>query len=103
MARLSVVMAWQDLCIHRGARLSLGWVSIDKLVCQYHGWEYDVNGVCVRIPAHPDQKPPIKARVKHIGLSRGTAIYGYRLGCILFHGSGNAFIFVLQLELINIQ
>ena len=25
------VMAWQDLCIHRGARLSLGWVSGENI------------------------------------------------------------------------
>jgi len=68
------VMAWQDLCIHRGARLSLGWVSGDRLVCPYHGWEYDVNGVCVRIPAHPDQKPPAKARVRTY---RAVERYGY--------------------------
>jgi len=58
------VVAWQDLCLHRGARLSLGWVRGERLVCQYHGWEYDENGVCVRIPAHPNQKPPLRAKVK---------------------------------------
>jgi phenylpropionate dioxygenase-like ring-hydroxylating dioxygenase large terminal subunit len=68
------VMAWQDLCIHRGARLSLGWVKGDRLICPYHGWEYDANGICIRIPAHPDQKPPAKARVKTY---RAIEKYGY--------------------------
>jgi phenylpropionate dioxygenase-like ring-hydroxylating dioxygenase large terminal subunit len=58
------VMAWQDLCVHRGTRLSLGKVSGETLVCPYHGWSYNREGRCVRIPAHPDQKPPEKARVK---------------------------------------
>lgn len=56
--------AWQDLCIHRGARLSLGKVSGGCLHCPYHGWTYDGTGACVRIPAHPDQKPPARARAK---------------------------------------
>ncbi len=68
------IMAWQDLCIHRGARLSLGWVRDDRLVCPYHGWEYDVDGKCVRIPAHPDQRPPEKARVK---VYRAVERYGF--------------------------
>jgi phenylpropionate dioxygenase-like ring-hydroxylating dioxygenase large terminal subunit len=58
------VKAWQDLCIHRGTRLSLGWVKDGSLTCAYHGWTYDRDGRCVRIPAHPDQKPPTTARVK---------------------------------------
>jgi phenylpropionate dioxygenase-like ring-hydroxylating dioxygenase large terminal subunit len=58
------VMAWQDLCVHRGTRLSLGKVSGQTLVCPYHGWSYNSQGKCVRIPAHPEQKPPEKAQVK---------------------------------------
>ncbi|MCS7088075.1 MAG: aromatic ring-hydroxylating dioxygenase subunit alpha [Thermoflexales bacterium] len=58
------LLAWQDLCLHRGARLSLGWVRDERLVCPYHGWEYSADGQCVHIPAHPTQAPPAKARVK---------------------------------------
>lgn len=58
------VMAWQDLCIHRGSRLSKGRVVGDCLVCPYHGWTYDRSGRCVHIPAHPEQTPPTKAKVK---------------------------------------
>lgn len=57
-------MVWQDLCIHRGTRLSLGKVEDETLVCPYHGWTYNTAGKCVRIPAHPDQVPPAKAQVK---------------------------------------
>lgn len=55
------VRAWQDLCRHRGTRLSLGRVQRGRLVCAYHGWAYDGEGRCVHIPAHPDQPPPDKA------------------------------------------
>jgi phenylpropionate dioxygenase-like ring-hydroxylating dioxygenase large terminal subunit len=60
----SGVNIWQDLCIHRGSRLSLGWIENNHVVCAYHGWEYDRTGQCVRFPAHPDQRPPEKAHVK---------------------------------------
>jgi phenylpropionate dioxygenase-like ring-hydroxylating dioxygenase large terminal subunit len=66
------VMAWQDLCIHRGARLSLGKVENGTLECAYHGWTYDTAGQCVKIPAHPSQLPPAKAQVK-----RYTAVERY--------------------------
>jgi phenylpropionate dioxygenase-like ring-hydroxylating dioxygenase large terminal subunit len=66
-------LAWQDLCIHRGTRLSLGQVEGETLVCPYHGWSYNSEGKCVRIPAHPGQTPPEKARVK---VYRATERYG---------------------------
>ncbi|MCL4299020.1 MAG: aromatic ring-hydroxylating dioxygenase subunit alpha [Anaerolineae bacterium] len=58
------ILAWQDLCIHRGTRLSLGKVEGEAVVCPYHGWTYNAEGRCIRIPAHPDQVPPAKARLK---------------------------------------
>ena len=54
--------AWQDLCIHRGAKLSLGRVQGDTLACPYHGWTYNGEGRCVSIPAHPGMVPPARAR-----------------------------------------
>ena len=56
------ISAWQDLCIHRGAKLSLGTVRDNCLVCPYHAWEYNASGQCVRIPSQPDQPPPLKAK-----------------------------------------
>ncbi|KAA3647034.1 MAG: aromatic ring-hydroxylating dioxygenase subunit alpha [Chloroflexi bacterium] len=61
----SQVLAWQDLCVHRGVRLSLGKVvGGDKLECPYHGWTYNTKGQCIKMPAHPEQTPSEKAHVK---------------------------------------
>jgi phenylpropionate dioxygenase-like ring-hydroxylating dioxygenase large terminal subunit len=56
------IHAWEDLCIHRGAKLSLGQVRNNCVVCPYHHWEYDGSGRCVLIPSQPEQPPPLKAR-----------------------------------------
>jgi nitrite reductase/ring-hydroxylating ferredoxin subunit len=53
---------WEDLCIHRGSRLSKGCIVDDTVVCPYHGWRYDSSAKCVLIPATPHQPPPTKAR-----------------------------------------
>lgn len=58
------IHAMRDLCIHRGAKLSLGKVVNDCLMCPYHGWHYNNQGQCVHIPAHPEQVPPAKARTE---------------------------------------
>lgn len=50
------IHAFKDLCIHRGAAFSKGWVKDDKLVCPYHGWEYDTSGQCVRIPSQDPRR-----------------------------------------------
>ncbi len=71
--------AWEDLCIHRGARLSAGFISNDQLVCPYHGWHYDGSGKCVLIPAAPDEAPLKKAAAfTHSVLER----YGFVWVCL---------------------
>jgi phenylpropionate dioxygenase-like ring-hydroxylating dioxygenase large terminal subunit len=56
------VHVWEDLCIHRGARLSKGFIHQDRVVCPYHGWNYDRTAQCVLMPAVPNEKPLKKAR-----------------------------------------
>ena len=56
------VQVWKDLCVHRGAQLSKGWIVEGNVVCPYHGWRYDCDAKCVLIPAQPDLPPPSKAR-----------------------------------------
>ncbi len=68
------VRAFRDLCVHRGTALSLGWVEDDHLVCAYHGWTYDPDGLCTRIPASHGDNIPRRARItpfaaaEHAGL-----------------------------------
>lgn len=40
-----------DRCAHRNVPLSLGFVEEGRLVCGYHGWAYDGEGVCRNVPA----------------------------------------------------
>ncbi|GHJ47989.1 hypothetical protein Cs7R123_53310 [Catellatospora sp. TT07R-123] len=57
-------VALSDLCVHRGAALSGGWTKDGCIVCPYHGWEYDADGQCTKIPANlPGRAIPKKARV----------------------------------------
>jgi phenylpropionate dioxygenase-like ring-hydroxylating dioxygenase large terminal subunit len=57
------VVAFYDLCVHRGTPLSLGWIDNGRIVCAYHGWQYGGDGMCVRIPSIPaDRGIPAKAR-----------------------------------------
>ncbi|HWO96563.1 MAG TPA: Rieske 2Fe-2S domain-containing protein [Bacillus sp. (in: firmicutes)] len=52
--------AFKDTCIHRGAALSLGKVVDNCIICPYHGWEYDTDGKCTKIPQQPEGRviPP---------------------------------------------
>jgi phenylpropionate dioxygenase-like ring-hydroxylating dioxygenase large terminal subunit len=53
-----------DRCPHRDAALSGGWLDDGCLVCPYHGWEYDTDGVAVHIPQLDAGIPiPPKARL----------------------------------------
>jgi phenylpropionate dioxygenase-like ring-hydroxylating dioxygenase large terminal subunit len=52
-----------DTCIHRGGSLGNGRVKDDCVVCPYHGWHYDGDGKCVRIPTLPEEQK-LSARAK---------------------------------------
>lgn len=45
------VVALADRCAHRAYPLSAGKVIGDNIQCGYHGFEYDCEGLCVRVPA----------------------------------------------------
>ena len=39
-----------DHCCHRTAKLSRGYCEAGRIVCGYHGWQYDRDGMVVRVP-----------------------------------------------------
>lgn len=56
------ISAFSDLCIHRGTPISMGWIENGEIVCAYHGWSYNADGRCTRIPSIPPEHPiPKKA------------------------------------------
>ena len=50
--RVGLLSEW---CPHRLTSLFLGRNEEDGLRCVYHGWKFDVNGVCVDMPNEPDE------------------------------------------------
>jgi len=52
------VNVWENRCLHRGSRLSIGVNDGRELKCQYHGWRYaNRSAGCTYIPAHPADAP----------------------------------------------
>ncbi len=52
------VNVWENRCLHRGVRLSIGINNGADLRCQYHGWRYaNRSAGCTYIPAHPADAP----------------------------------------------
>jgi len=52
------VNVWENRCLHRGVRLSVGINEGSELKCQYHGWRYaNRSAACTYIPAHPADAP----------------------------------------------
>jgi phenylpropionate dioxygenase-like ring-hydroxylating dioxygenase large terminal subunit len=71
--------ALEDRCCHRTAALSRGYYERGMLVCGYHGWTYDRDGKCVRIPQLPRDRAPESARVRSF---RAQERYGYAWVCL---------------------
>jgi nitrite reductase/ring-hydroxylating ferredoxin subunit len=52
------VNVWENRCLHRGVRLTVGINEGFELKCQYHGWRYaNRSAACTYIPAHPADAP----------------------------------------------
>jgi phenylpropionate dioxygenase-like ring-hydroxylating dioxygenase large terminal subunit len=53
-----------NTCMHRGGSLGHGVVRDGCIQCPYHGWQYNGDGRCVRIPSiGRDGKIPARAKV----------------------------------------
>mgnify|MGYP000849747803 CR=1 FL=1 len=66
VARLSTgLLAAEDICPHKGIKLSLGAVCNDYLQCAYHGWQFDQEGDCINIPSLINP-PPNKLKMSRL-------------------------------------
>ena len=53
-----------NTCCHRGGSLGNGLVAAGCIQCPYHGWRFNGDGRCVRVPSiGMNAKPPGRARV----------------------------------------
>ncbi|MET7399116.1 Rieske 2Fe-2S domain-containing protein [Dactylosporangium sp. NPDC005572] len=68
-----------DICAHRDAPLSRGWIRDCHLVCPYHGWEWDGAGRTKRIPQFPDAPHPTKSALTMV---RSQEMYGLVWVCL---------------------
>ncbi|MCB9791368.1 MAG: aromatic ring-hydroxylating dioxygenase subunit alpha [Alphaproteobacteria bacterium] len=50
--------AADDRCPHRGSALSIGKVEGGCITCPFHGFRFEPDGRCSRIPAHPERRIP---------------------------------------------
>ena len=72
----------ENRCGHRKVALDSGEVRECRLVCPYHGWEYDSNGRLSSIPYWPSERKLPKVQLKsfptksagglHLGVSWGS-------------------------------
>ncbi|MBD2652239.1 aromatic ring-hydroxylating dioxygenase subunit alpha [Synechocystis sp. FACHB-383] len=58
------VRAVEDRCPHRQVKLSEGKVLGNNLECAYHGWQFDTQGHCTKIPyfSKAQKLPPCRLR-----------------------------------------
>ncbi|MBN8629318.1 MAG: aromatic ring-hydroxylating dioxygenase subunit alpha [Rhodobacterales bacterium] len=74
------VVAMNNRCPHRSAKLHLGWVENDAIRCPYHGWLWNgADGKCVAIPAAPDGPIPPNARAKKYSCEERYGLIWVRL------------------------
>jgi len=53
-----------NTCTHRGGSLSNGKIAGNGIQCPYHGWEFNGDGHCTRIPSlGPNPKIPSRTRI----------------------------------------
>ncbi|MCC0179148.1 aromatic ring-hydroxylating dioxygenase subunit alpha [Waterburya agarophytonicola K14] len=75
----SVVVA-NDRCCHRSAQLSKGQVIDGNIACPYHGWQYNAEGVCTKVPQLEDSSQIPKTY--QIKTYQAQERYGYIWVCL---------------------
>lgn len=68
------VVALADRCAHRGAALSNGMLVDNCFECPYHGWRYDAQGNCVKIPARNELVEVMKPKISAYNVKEAAGI-----------------------------
>lgn len=63
-------------CPHKGADLSQGCMRDGRLMCPYHGWEFDADGACQSIPSLLEPNPE-KLALSHLRAYPIRERYGF--------------------------
>ena len=63
--REGTAVCLSNVCPHRGASLAHGTCEDGGVTCSFHGWRFDGDGVCRRIPSQkkPEREIPSTAKV----------------------------------------
>ncbi len=64
-----------DICPHRGAALHQGKIIHDRIMCPFHGFEFDSSGECQYIPANGKNSTPPK--ILHAKTYQSIERHGY--------------------------
>jgi renierapurpurin 18,18'-hydroxylase len=64
-----------DVCPHKGASLSKGKVCNNHIVCPYHGYEFDENGVLDKVPGISFQSSHIYDLPKYKVIEKNGWVY----------------------------
>ena len=74
------VVAASDICPHRGAPLSKGWVEGGNIVCPYHGLAYGSDGKCRHIPSQTGSPIPERLRLTTFAAQEAYGLVWVSLG-----------------------
>lgn len=73
-------VALEDRCPHRSVPLSYDAAVVDgNIRCAYHGWRFNSQGTCTKIPQMPSVTPSKQCRVKSY---HSAERYGYVWVCL---------------------
>lgn len=70
----------REACPHRGVSLALGRNENNRLTCIFHGWSFNAEGRCVKMPTEKDQGFCDKVKGQGFRVREGGAIVWVYLG-----------------------